>query len=47
MSRASPLPPSGERLKAVMVGVIGWAMVISALLDVSLSAGYAILPLTY
>src|SRR5882762_8739752 len=29
MSRARPLPPSGDRLKAVMVGVIGRVMVIS------------------
>src|ERR1700683_5006401 len=42
MSRASPLPRSGDRSKAVMVGVIAGVMVISPLLDVSLSAGYAL-----
>src|SRR5580704_6991825 len=37
MSRASPLPRSGDRSKAVMVGVIGGVMVISLLLNVSVS----------
>jgi hypothetical protein len=41
------LPPSGDRSKAVIMGVIGRDMVISPLLDVSLSAGYAFLPLLY